>query len=769
MNWLPTFAAWPFAVAGAASAIATLLIHLLNRRRPRTIRWGAMEFLREALKKNQRTIRWRDAILVALRCIAIFLFAIALARPHFANHDDASAFQPVHLIMVVDNSLSMSFETLDGTLLSRAKQSAIDLLGHLPPGSVVSTVPAIDFSTESVRTPHADVDEAGVAISGIQLVDQSTSLQTVLARIEQAASLSADLPIRVVFFTDLQATTWLDTLPSPSLVDDYEWQLVDVSPARRENAWVADVSVQGGFAIDHAPTSVMATIGRSGGRADRSVEVALLVDDVIVASRSVTFPAGDSTRLVEFSHQFAGKTNDAPAPAMSIVKVEITHDRLSRDDERHAIVPVFGEWPVVFVDQTTGEQEDPSTGRLGETRPLRHLIMPRTPGSGERELVHLAFDELRDQHLAGARAVVVAGVRDPSTIAGVLRTFTENGGQLLIAAGADFDPAAWNTNAWLGGRGILPAPLDGGLRGSRPSESEGELQVWTIDAESISNNSLFLLEANSTEDLFELYSEPLVFKHVSIEEPASGGATANVLSRLRPASVPDQAGAEDRPPLLIERKIGDGRALMWTTGIRPQWNTLAKTNAVVLLDRIVRDLVAATLPRQHFAAGEQIEVPSPAGIRLSEVTLQRPGEAAAAPINNGRAVDDRSQFAIDRAMKKGVYRLSAVSEASGTVWSYPIVAHSPVLESRLDKVERTAIARFAKNRNVKLAKFADAVNLRGLFQPRHGMSWWLALTALALLFVESTVLATARLSSRRNPLGGSAESNYHVSSGQTAT
>jgi len=47
-----SFTSLSFLVAGAVCAAGPLIIHLLNRRRFRTIEWAAMDFLRQALQTH---------------------------------------------------------------------------------------------------------------------------------------------------------------------------------------------------------------------------------------------------------------------------------------------------------------------------------------------------------------------------------------------------------------------------------------------------------------------------------------------------------------------------------------------------------------------------------------------------------------------------------------------------------------------------------------------------------------------------------------------
>ncbi|MBP90610.1 MAG: hypothetical protein CMJ64_28525 [Planctomycetaceae bacterium] len=746
MNWLPTLAAWPFAAAGLAAAGVTLLIHLLNRRRPRTIEWGAMEFLREALKENRRTIRLRDAILLALRCLAVLLFGLALARPHFAGQENTSALQPVHLIIAIDNSLSMAFETLDGTLLGRAKEAATDVLDHLPPGSVTSVVPAAGSSHALRSAPYAKGEKAAAAIRRIKIADRSTELESMIARIGQVAKLSADLPKRVVFFTDLQNATWRDVAAPERIDSEFAWQVVDVSPAERDNTSVAVMTVLGGFAISEEKTRIIATVRRSGGKSERDVEVQLVVNDVTVGSRTLELPSGDSERQVYFTHAFSGQAGPSETPTESIVAISVTSDRLPQDDIRHAVVPVFNRWPIVFVDQLGDAEEDSNRGRLGETWPLRRLLAADAAGRTKTTPTHVSPSQLRDEHLVQARVVVIAGVRDPVFIASKLRAFVESGGQLLIAAGGEFDPVAWNANAWLGGRGVLPAELDEELEGRTPSETQEGLNPWLLDVGGVLDKALFRLEGNSPEELLDLYSEPLFFKHATVEAPSLGQDAVRVLARLQFVGGAEQReDASKQVPLLLERRIGLGKTLMLTTGLRPQWNTLAKSNAVVVLDRIVRHLLQNTLPIQNSETSERIDVLVPENVQRSAISLYRPDQTTAEAIVLSDDTDGRTAAVIPNALGRGVYRLNASSDDSGDVWQFPIAVNGRPIESDLTKANDAAMAQFAARRNVSLTTFGDTVSVRDMFQPHHGMSWWIAAIVLALLLVESSVLAASTI------------------------
>src|SRR3954463_5366686 len=75
------FVTWSFFWAGLAAVSIPIIIHILNRRRFKTVTWAAMDFLLRAMKKNRRRLRFEQWVLLATRCLVVFLLGMALARP----------------------------------------------------------------------------------------------------------------------------------------------------------------------------------------------------------------------------------------------------------------------------------------------------------------------------------------------------------------------------------------------------------------------------------------------------------------------------------------------------------------------------------------------------------------------------------------------------------------------------------------------------------------------------------------------------------------
>ena len=68
-------------LAGLAAVAIPVIIHLLNKQRATVVDWGAMRFLMESMTSRSRRILIEEIILMCLRCLAVALVVLAVARP----------------------------------------------------------------------------------------------------------------------------------------------------------------------------------------------------------------------------------------------------------------------------------------------------------------------------------------------------------------------------------------------------------------------------------------------------------------------------------------------------------------------------------------------------------------------------------------------------------------------------------------------------------------------------------------------------------------
>lgn len=71
----------PLILFGLLAIAIPIIIHLLNRSKPRPIEWGAMQFLLASMTARRRRVKIEDGILLCLRCLVLAAIALAMARP----------------------------------------------------------------------------------------------------------------------------------------------------------------------------------------------------------------------------------------------------------------------------------------------------------------------------------------------------------------------------------------------------------------------------------------------------------------------------------------------------------------------------------------------------------------------------------------------------------------------------------------------------------------------------------------------------------------
>ncbi len=818
-----------FALAGLVLAAGPIAIHLLNRQRFRVVPWAAMDFLRHAVRRSRRMMRLQDLILLALRTAVVLLFGLAMARPFLPGSGAIDPDQPVHAVLVVDNSLSMSYQQLGGTVLDQAKSRAEEFLRRLPPGSRMSVLPACGAAREFNRGAYSTPADALDALRSLEPVDRAAAVSAAIDLAREACDRVKSPPAKqIYFFSDQQAGNWpaqsleaqLRRLPAPLNV-------VQTAPREEEveNAWVADLRLQDEIADLETPATFLATLRFEGAAPRNEVQVALNVDGVTVATQTIDLQPGQ-TREVRFPPYQFNVPVEPGRPTFVPVSVALPRDRLPADDERFLAAPVVASLPVVFAD-ALGPEESPPRGRFGETFRLRRLVAPVTArNQGDKQLVqvrHVRIDRIDRELLKEARLVVIAGVAKPQTEIDALREYVQQGGPLVLACGGAFDAQAWTTAAWQDGLGVLPAPLKPVPVGGIPGTSSGRYKPFQLDFSTLVHD-YFLLEQTPREELEELYRLPFFFKAVEVDwsQDVADGLVANVAKRIandrdrlaqldkrlaaleakgaasdgehqerirlqqeRDALVPawlawaasrenvledtqaspEELARRERPrvlgrytnglPFLVERRIGRGRVLFFTTGVFREWNTLTATNAALLFDRVFRDLILGTLPLRTIDSHRELVVPVPADFRDARFTLSGPhGRDEPVPVD--ALGGDRYGVRLAPAAERGIYRLAAHATAQtpqaaegAKLFETILAVNGPADESDLKTLDQVDLQERMASADYRWVAQGETLQLAGAPMLGQDLWKWLMLAVLAGLLAELGMLAWPMLARER--------------------
>ena len=778
MNFL---ASW-FLPALAAVAGPTL-IHLLNRRRYRTQQWAAMQFLREAVKRNRRAIQIRDLVLLAIRTLVVLLFVLAMARPYWVGGGQQAynGSEPIHAVIVVDNSLSMGYTALDKSLLDDAKAQASAFIETLPSGSEVSVIPMCTQPHWFSVGAYSSREDALNAIEQIRVVDQSADLR---AAAEQAGiALEQDSSVqtkRVIMLGDLQSHGWQDNNLEETLATLGDLQLVAVQPTETDNSWISDFYLRDGIADAESTAHFTGTVRHEGIEPRSNVTVSLIIDDQVVAEQILQLEPGQAT-TVRFEHQFvtAGSSRE---PVFARAELTLDADRLPMDDRRVCVVPVIARVPVVFIDQY-GRDEDLERGRLGESFMLRHLLSPILEEDVEHksliDVLHRTIEDFTIEDLQDARCVIIAGSVAPNVADVVtLREYAEQGGQILIAAGGLFEATSWTTSAWDDGNGFLPIALSPEPVGSLPPANTQQWPTFSLNPETF-EDPIYNLQIPGDE-FNDLISAPVFYKAIATDMTTLDDFDEKELSRVQTLLeqndqqprwlnwtnplgrhysefTPEQIVARNRPrvlgqydnkhPFLVERRIGQGHVQLLTSGVFPEWNDLSVDTGVLLLDRIVRNSLVRSLPERTMDTQKEMVIPV-------STRHQHADHKLTWPINSSQGTEavavevlgaQKYGVVIRGATDRGFYSLTRTEEDTGGEVPVMLLGfNGDGEESNLALQQTSELEAIASDGRIRWLTAGDTLSLEGETYLGSGTWRWLMYLLLLMLLVEMAVLASKK-------------------------
>ena len=125
----------PLLLWGLLAAAIPVIIHLLNRRRHKTVMWAAMQFLLKATRESRGKKKLRHILILTCRTLGVAALATAAARPLLSGVMGWSGGKPDLVVLILDRSASMESTPQGGTVprrdlaLQRVRDALADLEG----------------------------------------------------------------------------------------------------------------------------------------------------------------------------------------------------------------------------------------------------------------------------------------------------------------------------------------------------------------------------------------------------------------------------------------------------------------------------------------------------------------------------------------------------------------------------------------------------------------------------------------------------------------
>ncbi len=575
----------PWLLAGLAGAALPIIIHLIGRRRAPTLRFAAFDFLAEVNKRLARRERLRQILLLIARTLAVAALAAAVARPMPVRPAPLLASER-QLVVIIDTSASMAY-ALDGKpLIERAKTMAREALAHLQQGDRA----AVLFAGEDVRAPFSaltldlaavtrTIDEVGEP-QGVADLGAAIDQALVLLGKGQGSTLVVIGDLAQNSFEGLRPTT-LDPPPDIRLIDAAQRDELTALPNLAVEGLTTERSAE---AWSERRLRVVVRNYGASPAAERPIE--LVVDGRITQRGFVSVPGRASAEKV------LTQTFDGPGVYHGMVR--LAGDGFPADDSLLFVIVVASGVDVLAVngDPRMVPHED-------ELFFVERALDVVPAGDAPLRLRLVTLDEWSatqsELDLQAFQVVLLANVGTlPKVQLDDLRRFVRKGGGLMVGLGdrVRFEQA----NELFGD--LFPHPLRDRLRAADPDAGTPPLGIGDLD-----------WDHPILQGLGRAAEESLRASRTSIYFNLDVGAGLKARSILR---------FDNGAPALVERPLGEGRVMMWTTSLDVDFSDLPLRSAFpALLQRAVRYLGRAEegVEQPLARVGATVEVPVPTGVR----------------------------------------------------------------------------------------------------------------------------------------------------------
>ncbi len=722
---------------GALAIASPIIIHLLNRRRFKIVDWAAMDFLIDAEKKNRRRVQIENFLLLFLRCLAMLLIGLLLARP-FLPTEVARAIQPdqkFERIVLIDDSLSSQVLSDDLPAIDVAKNSLVRLITEFAESDTTEDWLTVTLTSNpeqpllanepiTIETMPALLETLKKIESSDKTADYAKSL-TALRRLFSGDEKNVS---RVVYlYSDLREKDWLlegagqneftpNRLLNELALDAADCYLIDIADDKDQNIAITSLRPLD-LQVANRVIRFAAEVTNFGDSTLDGLRVVFQVNDAPPQYQVVASLPPSQTREVVFPYLFAGDgrlenpldPDEQAGPPIfrnfrivaevdrqSMTPNELLNDQLQADSSAFCAARIYDGIPVLLVDG------DPSA--VPERSETHYLNSLNVLGTGLKTETVTAT-ELETVSLSKYRVIFLCNVDEasPDRIRS-LKSWVADGGNLVLMPGNKTRASTFNESFFEQGKGLSPLQLES-------IAGDPTMATWVnFEVDSQVHPALrVVIDSDQTSlsrvDVFSWWTS--VFKAEEV------GKSFVIPLRLN----------DDRnSPAMAERSSGAGRVVVFTIPGDGDWTMWpsSPTYAPVILD-LIDYLVGSIGSNANVEVGGSVSWPVDLSVYDSRVYLKDPDgermESVARPIadpdskEGGDAAADevlcRVQF--DGIGRRGFYEVGLKPHSGETV-DVLFATNVEPSEGQLRRLSESAAAGDFFNDQVQRIRAEDVKN-----------------------------------------------------------
>ncbi len=278
---------YPNILWGLFAVLIPLIIHLINLRKPKTLLFSNIEFVKEVQKAVKKRVRLKDYILLALRTLAIAFLVLAFAGP-VLKKEETSTGNKHSVVILLDNSYSMMMGDAYGAYFQQAKNIAENLLQQYPNTDEFLVLP---FSEISGYKKFLSKKQALKKIPALKTDIQTISLPEIFSKTEKIFAKAQNPNKHLYILSDFQKNTvFLDSTTKP--LENFKIKLIKIGEENRPNAYVSQLEYLNRSMDNTTPLSWKVNVKNSGNSDIKSMALRVSVNGQIKERATLNIPPG---------------------------------------------------------------------------------------------------------------------------------------------------------------------------------------------------------------------------------------------------------------------------------------------------------------------------------------------------------------------------------------------------------------------------------------------------------------------------------------------
>ena len=589
------------ALLGALAAVAVpVTIHLLNKFRVRTVDWGAMRFLRESLRRNERRVKIEDLILLLLRCLLVVVLVLAFARPVLKGFGAGEASSgPVVAMVLLDSSASMAQSSGVTTRFEDGKRAILQWLDARDARSLVGLFLVSNRTEPLISAPQPDLALVRKTLERVHPGNRGTDLAQGIRLAFQVLKNTPGRNREVRVYTDDQTCAWSKLADIQQLKrdnPDIVLRPVVLGKQGENNVGIIVLRPEGNIAAAKQPYRVQVEVANYGSQPATGVHLALALDGDAPVSDTVLptlAPGGGQVTNLVVSFPTAGPhTLTATVPS----------DAFQEDNQRTLAVNVIRRMNILLLEDGAAD-----TKMDRDSFFLANALLPFSHDQALRSYLEVKFGTLGHLDPAAMTGAAMVFLSNPRVVSGdnaqALANYVHEGGNLVVFPGPRTQAASESPQPWTD---LLPATL----APAHDTPDQSHALAWQA--------------SDFEHPLFSLWNDPAQGSLGSVKtwhyfpltpKPPTPQGKPGVMIRYA-----------DGEPAAVEWTQGKGKVVLFSSTDTPEWNNLVLHPAFVpLIQRLMGYLNRQNENQLALAPGDLFVKEVPLEWAGKGFTVQRPG------------------------------------------------------------------------------------------------------------------------------------------------